>query len=118
MGTRYYIDEKLDEGNIIDSFSCEITEDDTAETLFAKVENLAFEMFKVNFERILHGVNEFMEPSKKTYINDKNSNNNLEIPHDLPIEEVYDFVRAWSFKGRSKPYYLYNGKKLYLSLEN
>ncbi len=51
-------------------------------------------MFKVNFQRILREVNEFMELSKKSYFYDKHSNKNLEIPHDLLIEAVYDFVRA------------------------
>ena len=30
---------------------------------------------------------------------------------------VYDFLRAWSFKDRPKPYFNFNGVKVYLSLK-
>lgn len=114
--TLHYIDERLDEGKILDSWKCTISENDTAETLFEKVEALAFEMFKSNFNKMLTPIFEFLEPSKQSFFYDKNSNN-LEIPFDAKIEEIYDFVRAWSFKDRPKPYFDFNGKKIYLSLD-
>ena len=51
--TLHYINENLDEGKIIDSWRCDISEDDTAETLFMKVEELAYELFKSNFFKML-----------------------------------------------------------------
>ena len=114
--TLHYIDEKLDEGNIIDSWKCDIKEDDTAETLFKRVENLAYEMFKSNFIKVLSPVNEFLQPAKQCFFYDKNSNN-LEVSFDAKKEEIYDFVRAWSFRDRPKPYIDINGKKIYLTLD-
>jgi methionyl-tRNA formyltransferase len=114
--TLHYIDERLDEGNIIDSWKCSITEEDTADTLFEKVENLAIEMFKLNFKKMLSQVSDFLEPSKQFFFYDKDSNN-LQVPFDAKEEEIYDFVRAWSFKDRPKPYFNLNGKKIYLSLD-
>jgi methionyl-tRNA formyltransferase len=114
--TLHYIDERLDEGNIIDSWKCDIEEEDTAETLFERVENLAYEMFKYNFIKVLEPVNEFLQPAKQSFFYDKNSNN-LEVSFDAKKEEIYDFVRAWSFKDRPKPYIDLNGKKIYLSLD-
>ena len=35
----------------------------------------------------------------------------------MPIEQVYDFIRAWTFKDRPKPYFNYMGKKILMSLE-
>jgi methionyl-tRNA formyltransferase len=115
--TLHYIDERLDEGNIIDSWKCRIEEDDTAEILFSKVEILALELFKANFSRILLGVTDFKEPASTSYFYDKDSNKNLEVSQLMPVEEVYDFVRAWSFKDRPKPYLDFKGNRIYLSLE-
>lgn len=113
--TLHYIDERLDEGKIIDSWKCTITEQDTAETLFEKVEILAFQMFKSNFQKMLSPINEFLQPDKQSFFYDKNSNN-LEVSFDSKKEEIYDFVRAWSFRDRPKPYFDFNGEKIYLSL--
>jgi hypothetical protein len=35
----------------------------------------------------------------------------------MPVEGVYDFVRAWSFKDRPKPYLDFKRNRIYLSLE-
>lgn len=114
--TLHYIDDKLDEGKIIDSRCVSIEEDDTAETIFQKVEYLALNMFKENFHRILDGVTTFIPPSKDSYFFNIDSNKDLSVEYGIPIEELYDYVRAWSFKDRPKPYFLYKGKKIYLSL--
>ncbi|MBJ6368154.1 formyltransferase family protein [Snuella sedimenti] len=116
--TLHYIDEKLDEGKIIASSSCPIEEKDTAETLFNKVEILAVDLFKEKFKDILNGVESFLEPSEMTYYYDKDSNKNLKLDPESSIEEIYDFVRGWSFKDRPKPYFEYNGQKMYLSLND
>lgn len=114
--TLHYIDEKLDEGEIIDSWKCEIKEDDTAEVLFERVEKLAFEMFIFNFIKMLSPVKEFLKPSKQSYFYDQNSNV-LEVSIESNKEDIYDFVRAWTFKDRPKPYFDVNGKKIYLSID-
>ena len=115
--TLHYINEKLDEGDIISSYKCKITENETAETLFEKVECLAIEMFKDSFNNIINNIKiNYLQPDKNSFFYDKNSNN-LEISYGIPPEEVYDFVRAWSFKDRPKPYFNFNGVKVYLSLK-
>jgi len=113
--TLHYIDEKLDEGNIIDSYKCIITEDDTAESLFEKVEILAIQMFKDNFQKIIMGTKfEYLRPDNESIFYDIDSNKCLEIPYGLPIEQVYDFVRAWTFKDRPTPYFKFEGKEIHL----
>lgn len=115
--TLHYIDSELDNGFIIASEKCEIKNNDTAETLFAKVENLAIQMFKDNFNKMIKGVNNFIEPDETYFFYDKNSNKSLRINYGAPIEEVYDFVRAWTFNGRPKPYFLFNGEKIFLEYD-
>ncbi len=115
--TIHFVTGKLDEGPIIASRSCPIEKDDTAEILFKKVEKLAFQIFTENFERIINGnIKSFLDPDPEWFFYDVDSNKNLEIKYGCQLEEVYDFVRAWSFSGRPKPYFLYNGKKIHLSL--
>jgi methionyl-tRNA formyltransferase len=122
--TLHYINEKLDEGDIIDSARCPIFETDTAETLFERVENLAIELFKRNYIRIMEGkVTAFMKPDSDSYFYGKEANRNLEVIYGTPLEEVYDFVRAWQFKDRPKPWIevkLSNNQtvKLLLSVES
>jgi len=115
--TLHYIDNNFDEGKIIDSRVVCISEDDTAESVFTRVEFVAFEMFKDNFKKMLIGSSSFIAPSVKTYFFDINSNKNLQVEYGIPIEELYDIVRAWSFKGRPHPYFMYKNKKIYLSLD-
>ena len=113
--TIHYIDRELDKGKIICSRSCEIFEDDTAESLFGRVESLAYQMFCDNFHKIMNGIEEFLDPDPDSFFYDINSNN-VELPSGLSTEEIYDFVRAWTFKGRPKPFFLYKGRKILLSL--
>lgn len=116
--TLHYINENLDDGNIIASSACTITEDDTAETLFNKVEQLAIELFIDNFDKILKGTNDFIPADKTYFYYDADSNKSMEIDKNLPVEDIYDFVRAWSFKNRPKPYFLYGDKKIFLLIES
>jgi methionyl-tRNA formyltransferase len=116
--TLHYITPKLDEGPIIDSYKCTIDPLDNAESLFTKVEQLAFKMFKANFNKIISKSSlKFLDPDPDYYFYDKNSNQNLEIKYGSPQEEVYNFIRAWSFKDRPKPYFMINGKKIKLEYE-
>ena len=114
--TLHYVDSKLDNGSIITSQRCEINENDTAEILFNRVENLAIEMFKNNFHKMLIGDDNFIEPDSEFFYYAKDSNKNLKVDFNKSIEEVYDFVRAWSFKDRPKPYYSFNNEKIELTL--
>ncbi|MEI6610749.1 MAG: formyltransferase family protein [Deltaproteobacteria bacterium] len=115
--TLHYITKELDNGPILASYQCSIEEDDTAETLFAKVEELAFTMFKENVFKILNNETiSFLEPDSSCFYYDKDSNKNLEIKYGTPLEEIYDFVRAWSFKDRPKPYFKLTDKKIFLTV--
>jgi len=115
--TIYYINDRLDEGKIVDSRKCDILESDTAEILFNRVEDLSEIMFKENFEMIVSGkVKTFMSEDEECFFYDRFSNENLEIPFPISKEYLYDFVRAWSFEGRPKPFIKYKEFKIHLSI--
>ncbi len=115
--TLHYITPKLDDGPIIESYKCEIKDSDNAEYLFERVEKLALKMFKDTYKKIIEDkVIEFVEPEPNPYYYDIDSNKNLEIEYGKPINEVYNFVRAWSFKDRPRPYFKHNGKRITLEI--
>lgn len=114
--TIHFIDKELDNGAIIATERCLISEEDTAKTLFNKVEELSIEMFKNNFGKILSETFEVINPDSEYFYYGIDSNKNLEISKDLPFEDIYDFVRAWSFEGRPKPFIQKGDKKVFLSL--
>lgn len=115
----HYINDDLDAGPIIDSRKCSITEEDTAESLFQKVEVIAYEMFQDNFHKIINSeINSFVEMDNEFYYYDKNSNSNLQIEYGTSFLDVVDFVRAWSFKNRPKPFFKYNNLIIELSLKS
>jgi len=116
--TLHYITKDLDAGPIIASYKCEILETDTAESLFKRVEELALIMFKDSFDKILLGnIQSYLEPDSQYFFYDINSKNDIEIKYGTPIAEVYDTIRAWSFKDRPKPFFVFNNQKIFLSVD-
>lgn len=115
--TLHYIDKELDSGKIIATKKISILENDTAETLFFRIEKLALKMFKDNFSNIINQSLKHISHDKIHYYYDKDSNKNLEINLDWSSEEIYDFVRAWTFKDRLGPYIKYKNKKIFLKFD-
>ena len=68
--------------------------------------------------KMLIGEHNFIEPDSEFFYYGKDSNKNLKVDFNKSIEEVYDFVRAWSFKDRPKPYFLFGDKKIELSINS
>lgn len=116
--TLHYIEEEIDRGPIIDCESCEILEEDTAETLFNKVENLALGLFAEKFTDIISGDVKTYPPADESFYYAKSDAENKEINLSWSAEEIYDFVRAWTFSGKPKPYIQYKNYKIFLTLEN
>lgn len=115
--TIHYIDETLDNGRIIATDKVLITEEDTAETLFKKVEDLAVDLFKKKFVEILAGLQTTIPQSEITYTYDRHSKDNIRLSDPVALEDLYDFVRAWTMTGRPGPTLtLPNGRSLSLTL--
>lgn len=118
--TLHYINGTLDNGLIIDSKKCKILENDTAYSLFQKVEHIAYDMFFDNFEKILQNkiistlkIDENAVFYKKEKIKEKEFNFFSEEEKRL----LYKHVRAWTFPDTAPPYINYKGEKILLILD-
>ena len=116
-GTSIHLIEKnLDSGPIILTEKCKIYTNDTAASLFSRVEELAAKLFKNNFKYLLDGDYKFAKPDKKYFYYNKNSFLTMPEKECYQKEDFYDFVRAWSFPGRPTPTLVINGNKIEFNL--
>jgi len=117
--TLHYINENLDSGPIIASDSCDITEYDTAWTLFNKVEQLSKDLIKIWLPRIVLSNPPTASPQHK--IQDA-----VKFRRDLPSSLIsdlradpifsYDVVRAFDFNGNYEMASTFiNGERVYLT---
>jgi len=114
--TIHFIDDKLDRGKVIATESCEIKETDTSKILFERVEKLAFKLFKQHLPSILKGNIKTSSPEQNTKCYNNLSMKDKEVNLSWTPEEIYDFVRAYTFPPFEKPYLKINSKKIYLSI--
>ena len=96
----------LDCGPIVASYACDISKDDTAYTLFKKVDSLAFDMIKTWLPRVARKSVILYETPSEGYFNFKNK----DLPSkcididNLQDDEIYDNVRAFDFPGYDPAY--------------
>lgn len=105
--TLHEIDEKIDHGPIIDIQKIPIEENDTAQTLYEKLENVIFEMFKKWFYQIakLDYTALPQDHSKATIY----SRNDLQKTKNLT-----KFLKAFTFYDKEKAFYINaKGEKIY-----
>lgn len=115
----HIVNTELDGGDIVASRKCCILPTDTAENLFERVEKLSFEMFKTWFDKdFLNGTLHFIDPDPDWYIYEKGSIDAQRIDQELSSLEVYDRIRAWTFKERKGSYFEVDGNKVYVSIRN
>lgn len=112
--TLHYVTAELDRGPVIATRACPITERDTAETLFRRVEDLGFRLFQEAFERILRGRANTSAPARRSFLYSKSDGRNREAKPTWPPERLWDFTRAWSFPGRPRPFIRCNRHKIFL----
>ena len=117
--TMHYLDENLDQGEIIDSRSFRINNWHVAEDLFEKANNLGLLMLKENFGDLIQGkVKNKICLSSTQHLYKKN-----DLSHEISSEFVRnekDFlreIRSLTFSNKPSPYITLNGKKVYLKLE-
>lgn len=115
--TLHKIVPELDDGPIVASQSTEIKDSDTAQTLFYRIDNIAYEIVKDWIPRICFEEIYLYQAPKEGIKYYKNSDlPSKEIPGNISDREFYDYVRAFDFCGYSPAYMLYNGKKVELVL--
>jgi len=115
--TMHFIDEKIDEGKIIDSDFFHISDEDVAEDLFIKANNVGFELLVRNFDKIMGD-----EPTKyQESVHEKYSYREKDLNHEISLEgskkSLLRKIRAHTFDKMPSPYILLDGKKVYLKIE-
>ena len=92
---------ELDAGPIVASYSCPILPDDTAECLFKRVDDLAFDMLKEWLPRVATQTVYCYQPPQEGWHSFKNK----DLPSkeatidDLSSDGLWDLVRAFDFTG-------------------
>jgi methionyl-tRNA formyltransferase len=118
--TIHYMNEKIDDGKIIDTSSFEIEEDDTSYSLNSQANTIALELLKKNIDKILTGKvnNKISKSSKYYYYKEK------DLCHEIPSEllkspkKLLRNIRALSYPNKPKPYLLIDSKKVFLEIDN
>ena len=116
----HYITEKVDCGPIVALGRVKIDPDDTAYTAFNKAMSLALPLLKRNIEALLSGpITDTIPHYKRQYLF-----KSYDIDHEIPIDVVceggntlYKYIRALTYPGKPLPYFVLNGKRIYLTLE-
>ncbi len=121
-GTIHYLDEGVDTGDIIERVYFDICQIDTAQSVFEKTLvalqkaflNIIEKIASKNLPRISQE-----ELIKKGEINKTYKKKDLNalkvIPNKSHIAEIDKIARAFCFKGHEPAYFLFEGKKLYVS---
>lgn len=119
-GTVHYIDEGIDSGKIIKRCEVKILEDETSISLFKKTQLALFENFQQILPKVIND-EKFISPVTKNKRNyyDKNSlKGKKEIDfNNINKKDVYRITRAFDFPGHEPAYFIYKGKKVYLTTQ-
>ena len=120
--TMHFINEKLDEGKIIDTRCFSVKQEETAEDLFFKANEIGLLMLKDNFKKILkndHAQLPALEHDKNfKYF--KSSDLDHEISNKLIKDQnlLLNQILSLTFDKKRAPYVKLGNKKVYLKLES
>ena len=116
--TMHFIDERIDEGKIIDTDFFKISEEDVSEDIFKKSNELGFKLLKNNFSKLIEGESidfSYTKSEEQFFYRAK------DLCHELQLEEAESNflrrIRALTFDNMPAPYLLLEGKKVFLKLE-
>ena len=117
--TLHYINEKLDDGPIIDSDCCDITVTDTAQTLFLRANDIGLALLKKNIKKILSGtvVNNIAADEQHWTHRERELSVEIDAGCLTNPDEFSKLVRSVTFHGKPIPYICIGGKKIFLVLE-
>lgn len=118
--TMHFIDEKVDEGKIIDTRKFLIKNRDTAEDIFIKATSIGLEILKENFYNV---INQKIKHVKKIHNKDTYTYKKLDICHEIQKKflnsevELLREIRSLTFDKMAAPYIVLDGVKVYLKIE-
>lgn len=114
--TLHRMTEQVDDGEIVGSLQCKIREDDTALSLFERVERLSKELIEKFFPRIVENDYAGTAPSAFSLLYRKKDLIDKEVDADSTPIDIYDKVRALDFPPFEPAYVMVGGEKSYLTI--
>lgn len=116
--TIHFIDEKIDEGKIIDTDYFKILDSDVAETIFKKSNEVGYSLLKKNFYKIINQrTMEYKPAIMKNY-----TYKAKDLVHEIQLtddkESLLRQIRSLTFDKMPAPYLLLNNRKVYLKLDD
>mgnify|MGYP003629435578 CR=1 FL=1 len=117
--TIHFIDEKLDEGKIIDTAPCKIDDNDTSESLFYKSNQVGLDLIKKNFRDIITNNVKLTDISHDpNFVYFKGRDLDHEIPTDVlgNITTLGRYIKSMMFDNAPAPYFLIGDKKVYVKM--
>ena len=116
--TLHYVEKKPDSGPIIDLINIPILKNDAAFTFYNRCVNKSYSLFTRNIRSILETKNKVTaNKQKKIGKFYKRNKINHKINIELNKEELYNKIRALTFRGKDKPYFILKNRKIYLIME-
>lgn len=120
--TLHYIDDQLDAGQVIASKACNIYEDDTAWSLFERVEQCGHDLLAEWLPRVVRTRVPGCQPSLErppVWVGEGFGSIRCLKDINSDIVRSYDIVRAFDFNGYFEPAYTeINGKKVFLTTDD
>ena len=116
--TLHYVESKVDNGPIIDLINIPILNNDTAFTLYNRSINKLYLLFTRNIRSILE-TKKKVSARKQSKIGKfyKRNKINHQINIKLNNKDLYNKIRALTFKGKDKPYFILKKRKIYLIMK-
>lgn len=116
--TMHYMVPKLDSGPIVDDISLPIFEDDTASTLHARACDQIYPLFTRNIAEIVRRDTPVpSRPQEGTARMFRKGGIEHAVDLYASPDEIYDSIRALSFRGKGRPYTMIGPYKIFLTLD-
>jgi len=118
--TIHFVDEKVDEGKIIDTDKFIIERYHTAEDIFLMANDIGLRLLKKNFKKIINKEKLEYKNKEKNFFTYREKDMSHEVNKNLIVdkERFLREVRSLTFSNKPAPYILIEGQRIYLKHEN
>jgi len=117
----HYMSERIDEGDIIAKKEVRVSPDDTAKTLYERLQNEQFELFKQNWDVIKTGNPEVevqdRRDGSKHYEREVDKLCKLDLNEEAALGDFIDRLRALTFPPHKTGYFELYGEKYYVEID-
>lgn len=119
--TMHYIDEGIDTGDIIAQEKVPVEVTDTGKSLYYKLEKASVDLFLNTWPKVLTDDQNRISQKKGegTYHSTEEINeiNFIDLDYDYSAKELINIIRARTFPPYPGPYFVSNGRKVYVRIE-